>query len=124
MFTYFFEKCIMKLLSIAIYCSAILSPFTGYAAEKNAGKPVEVRITKKGFEPGSVTVGSDAPVTLKVTRETDQTCAKSITVPKLNIKKDLPLNEPVLVEVGKLKKGQELAFACGMNMMTGVIVAQ
>jgi plastocyanin domain-containing protein len=114
----------MRLLSIALYCSAILSPFAGFAAEKNTGKPVDVKITTKGFEPKSVMVGSDAPVTLKVTRETDQTCAKSITVPKLKIKKDLPLNEPVLVEVGKLKKGQELAFACGMNMMTGVIVAQ
>lgn len=114
----------MKLLTIAVYCSAILSPFASYAAEKNAGKAVEVKITNKGFEPKSVTVGSDAPVTLKVTRETDQTCAKSITVPKLTIKKDLPLNEPVLVEVGKLQKGQEIAFACGMNMMTGVIVAQ
>ncbi len=75
------EKSVMKLLTIAVYCSAILSPFASYAAEKNAGKAVEVKITNKGFEPKSVTVGSDAPVTLKVTRETDQTCAKSITVP-------------------------------------------
>jgi plastocyanin domain-containing protein len=124
MITYLPGTNIMRLLSTAFYCSAILSSFAGYAAEQNTGKPVEVKITNKGFEPGSVKVGSDAPVTLKVTRETDQTCAKSIMVPKLNIKKDLPLNEPVLVEVGKLKKGQELAFACGMNMMTGVIVAQ
>lgn len=91
---------------------------TTQAADAPKGQVIEVTVTEKGFEPSSVDVKSGEPVTLKVTRKTDSTCATEIQVPSKKIKKDLPLNETVMIDLGKVKKG-DLSFACGMNMIKG-----
>lgn len=81
---------------------------------------VELQVTEKGFEPSRVDVNPGIPVVLKITRKTDATCATQIKIPTMKIKKDLPLNKAVSIEVGKLEKG-EIRFACGMDMITGII---
>lgn len=81
---------------------------------------VELQVTEKGFEPGSVDVKPGVPVVLKVTRKTDSTCATQIKIQSKKIKKDLPLNKPVTITLGKLDKG-EIRFGCGMDMITGNI---
>jgi Cu+-exporting ATPase len=43
--------------------------------------------------------------------------------PSLNIKRALPLNEPVVIEFTPAKSG-DIAFACGMNMLHGTLVVQ
>ncbi len=98
----------------------------GFSYSKNLGrlkmtesaKTIELSVTEKGFEPSTVDVMPGTNVILKVTRKTDSTCAKQIQIPSMKIKKDLPLNETVSIEVGKLEKG-EIRFGCGMNMMEG-----
>jgi hypothetical protein len=79
---------------------------------------VELSVTDKGFQPGSVDVGPGQDLTLKITRKTDNTCARDIVIPSKKIKKELPLNKEVVVHVGKLEKG-EVRFGCGMNLMEG-----
>ena len=49
-------------------------------------------------------------------RTTDKACGTEVVFPSLNIKRVLPLKEPVLIECTPAKAG-ELAFACGMNML-------
>lgn len=44
-------------------------------------------------------------------------------VPSLNIKRALPLNEPVAIEFTPANTG-DVAFACGMNMLKGVVIIQ
>jgi plastocyanin domain-containing protein len=51
-----------------------------------------------------------------VTRTTDSTCAREIQIPSKKVQKDLPLNQVVTIELGKLKKG-DVPFGCAMNMM-------
>lgn len=79
---------------------------------------VDVLVTEKGFEPSTIIVKPGSNVTLNITRKTDVTCATQVVVPSKKIKKDLPLNKMVSVDVGTVKKG-EIAFGCGMNMMVG-----
>lgn len=79
---------------------------------------IELGVTEKGFEPSAVNVTPGTNVTLKVTRKTDSTCATQIQIPSKKIKKELPLNKAVSIEVGRLEKG-EIRFGCGMNMMEG-----
>lgn len=103
----------------------ILSLFLGMqplmAAPSNVkNQIVELQVTEKGFEPRTVDVNPGIPVVLKITRKTDSTCATAVKIPAKNLKKDLPLNKTVSVEVGKLEKG-EIRFACGMDMITGII---
>ena len=86
--------------------------------QKNEITNVEVSVTDKGFEPSTINVKPGASVILNITRKTDATCATQVQVPSKKIKKDLPLNQMVSVDIGKVKKG-EIAFGCGMNMMLG-----
>jgi plastocyanin domain-containing protein len=41
--------------------------------------------------------------------------------PSLNIRRSLPLNEPVVIEFTPNKSG-EIGFVCGMNMLRGTAV--
>ena len=47
----------------------------------------------------------------------------AIVFPSLNIRRPLPLNEPVVVELTPSSE-KEISFACGMNMLRGSVVVQ
>ncbi len=76
---------------------AVLAVAAGCAQQANqhAGGPArfELAVTDSGFTPNSITIPAGSPVTLVVTRKTDQTCAKEIVFPAQGIRKPLPLNE-------------------------------
>jgi plastocyanin domain-containing protein len=108
------------------YAMALLVGIIGlgapYAAHaKSNHQVIELQVTEKGFEPNQIDVKPGTDVTLKVTRKTDSTCATAISIPSLKVKKDLPLNKSVSVDLGKLDKG-EVRFACGMDMVSGHII--
>ncbi len=86
--------------------------------------PTCVVADEHGFTPSSLTlpkgaVGSKA--TLTFTRTSDETCARDIVFPDLSIKKPLPLNTPVLVEV-PTDAAKTLTFQCGMAMYKSSVV--
>jgi plastocyanin domain-containing protein len=56
-------------------------------------------------------------------RTTDKTCATEVVLPSLNIRRALPLNEPVVIEFTPKSSG-EIGFVCGMNMLRGTVVVQ
>jgi len=85
----------------------------------NAGR-YEMTVDGAGFHPSQLTLAVGVPATIVVTRTTDQTCAKEMVIPSLNLRKALPLNQPVEFAVTPSAKGQ-INFACGMNMLSGVI---
>jgi plastocyanin domain-containing protein len=91
---------------------------TTWAAEATKEEVINIEVTEDGFQPKSINVKPNVPVTLKIIRKTDSTCSTQITIPSMKIKKELPLNQPVIVAIGKLEKG-EIRFGCGMNMMDG-----
>lgn len=97
-----------------------LAPVMAVAAASAKAQVVELTVTERGFEPNSVNVKPGDSVTLKITRKTDATCATTINIPAKKIKKDLPLNQTVMVDLGVLTKG-EIRFACGMDMISGVL---
>ena len=80
-----------------------------------------IAVTDTGFAPASITVPAGKPVTLVVTRRTDQTCAKEIVFPDQGIRKPLPLNEAVEIALPASPKG-EMHYACGMDMLKGIVV--
>ena len=93
---------------------------TTAAAEVQSAK---IAVTEKGYEPDKVTLRAGVPARLSVVRMTDKTCGTEIVFPTLNIERALPLNEPVVIEFTPAKAG-DIAFACGMNMLKGVIVVR
>jgi hypothetical protein len=80
-------------------------------------------VNDQGFEPAKVTLRAGTPVRLTFIRTTDKTCGTEVVFPSLNIKRALPLNEPVVIEFMPAK-AEEIAFACGMNMLRGAVVVR
>ena len=83
----------------------------------------KVVVNEQAFEPAKVVLRAGVPALLTFIRTSDKTCATEIVFPSLKIRRTLPLNEPVLVEFTPGGTG-EIAFACGMDMLKGVIVVQ
>ncbi len=84
---------------------------------------VSVAVTDSGFVPASVTVPAGTPVTLVFTRKTDQTCAKEIVFAEQGIRKELPLDQAVEINLPASEK-HELNYTCGMSMISGKVVVQ
>ena len=84
---------------------------------------VNVAVTKDGFTPSSFTVHKNIPVRLTFIRKVEVTCATDVVIPDYDIKRELPLNEAVVVEFTPEKAGT-ISFACGMNMQRGKIVVR
>jgi RND family efflux transporter MFP subunit len=83
---------------------------------------VAVRVTERGFEPATIRVGRGQAMRLTFTRTTDATCAKEVVVPTLKLRRPLPLDTPVTVEL--TTQNQDIAFACGMDMLRGTLLVQ
>jgi plastocyanin domain-containing protein len=83
----------------------------------------KVVVSEQGYEPAKVTLRAGTPARITFVRTTDKTCGTEVVFPSLNIKRALPLNEPVEIEFTPAKAG-DIAFACGMNMLHGSVVVQ
>jgi plastocyanin domain-containing protein len=97
------------------------------AMGKPAGKSQEqvfaIEVTKDGFVPAEIKVKAGKPVKLVVTRKVERTCATEIVIKDQGINKPLPLNQPVEVAFTPSKAGK-LRYACGMDMIAGVILVE
>lgn len=87
---------------------------------KNGVRTVEMQVTEDGFVPSKIKANKGEKLRLLITRKTDHTCAKEIVIKEAGIDTKLPLDKTVTVVVTPKKSG-ELKYACGMDMITGVI---
>jgi RND family efflux transporter MFP subunit len=83
----------------------------------------KIVVNEQGFEPARVALRASTPARLTFIRTTDKTCATEVVFPSLDIKRALPLNEPVVIAFTPARAG-DIAFACGMNMLKGVVVVE
>jgi plastocyanin domain-containing protein len=121
---------VLAIAGLAVACSksenkSADKPAPADKAAPATGDRIAISVTDKGFEPENVTVPSGKPVTLVFTRKTDSTCAKEVVIPVegQKIEKMLPLNEAVAVEITFPKAGA-ITYACGMDMIKGVVSVQ
>jgi membrane fusion protein, heavy metal efflux system len=92
--------------------------------QTTGGQPTQqarVVVSTKGFEPDRVSFAAGVPARLTFVRSTDQTCGTEVVFPDLNIRRTLPLNQEVSVDF--VPPTGELAFACGMGMLQGRVIA-
>ena len=85
------------------------------AAPAKAGR-VTVQVTEKGFVPDVIPAQAGQPVTLAVTRKTDQTCARELVIAGKDGKTELPLDKEVEVTFTPKAPGK-VPFGCAMGMM-------
>ena len=115
----------MKLLALALPIALTTVAFADAPASKPLPR-IEVAVTTRGFNPDSIHVPANKPLTLVFTRKTEQTCTKSVVVTLdsgKTIERALPLDKPVEIAVTFPKAGT-LGYACSMNMAKGVIVVE
>jgi RND family efflux transporter MFP subunit len=95
------------------------------ASERAAANVQErkVLVTEKGYEPAKVTLRAGTPARITFVRTTDKTCGTEVVFPSLDIRRPLPLNQPVVVDFTPRAAG-ELTFVCGMNMLRGTVVVE
>ena len=83
-------------------------------------KEVHVDVTEAGFVPNAVTIKKGDAAVLVITRRTTKTCATEAIFTETGQKYDLPLNQPVRVDLTGVSPGT-VHYACGMNMETGTV---
>jgi plastocyanin domain-containing protein len=102
----------------SIYAAVVATVLGAPAAKPRV---VNITVSGDGFSPAEVRVAKDEPTTLLFKRTTDSTCAKEVAFPDLGLKKALPLNESVPVEV-PVTTARTLTFQCGMGMFKSAVV--
>jgi plastocyanin domain-containing protein len=106
--------------TIALLVAAALALAACGGGAPRPGEPVKITVTRNGYEPWRVQARKGVPLTLVVTRTTDETCATEVVLPEYGIDRKLPLNEPVTITFTPDRTG-ELRYACAMKMFQGVI---
>ncbi len=95
----------------------------GLRQSAGGAQTARVTVSDQGFEPETLTLRAAVPARITFLRTSDKTCATEVVFPSLNLKRALPLNQPVTVDFTPPQSG-EIAFACGMNMLRGTVVVQ
>jgi plastocyanin domain-containing protein len=107
--------------------AAVASP-AGTSAQPAAAPPsdgvrrVAIEANKDGYTPAKIPGKPGEKLMLVFTRTFEAECIAKLKAPDGQLV-DLPMNKPVEVAVTVPQTG-EVAFACGMDMFHGVVVAQ
>ena len=109
---------------LCVFLLAIsLTAGTASSVAKPRLQRAKIEIGPKGFQPTNIKLRRGVLARVTFVRTTDATCAKEIVLPDFNIRRALPLNQPVVITFTPTKRGP-LTFACGMNMMRGQLIVQ
>jgi plastocyanin domain-containing protein len=88
-----------------------------------AVQKVTVALTDKGYEPTNLKLRRGVAAQVTFIRKVSATCGTQIVIADYDIKRALPLNEPVLVGFMPRKSGT-FVFTCGMGMLRGSLIVQ
>lgn len=113
-------------LSFALSILALTAACGGEsgAAPPSDGRPeIAIAVDADGYHPAEASAPAGQPVRLLFTRTTDDGCGQQLVFPDLDIRRDLPLAQPVAVDVTMPADGR-IAFTCGMAMYQGAVVAR
>ena len=111
----------MKRMLFSIFLIGLIGP-TG-ACNKPTVDAFLVTVDDQGYHPDTLYAPPGKPTQITFKRTSEFGCGEHLVFPELKIKKAMPLNTPVLVDLTMPAKGS-IAFTCGMAMYKGQIVAR
>ncbi len=76
-----------------------------------------------GYKPSKIQLKKGQKTTLSFLRTDSNSCLEDVVLPDFKIKKFLPLNKEVSIEIKPEKTG-EFEISCGMNMFHGKIIVK
>ncbi|OGZ70741.1 MAG: hypothetical protein A3F47_00475 [Candidatus Staskawiczbacteria bacterium RIFCSPHIGHO2_12_FULL_38_11] len=91
-------------------------------------KEIEVKdevdiIVEGGYSPNVISIKKGKTTKINFIRKDSNSCLEEVVLGDFKIKKHLPLNQKVTVEITPQKSG-EFGYACGMNMYHGKIIVK
>ena len=114
---------LLQLRAWFLLIGAVMSVAAIRADAKPRVQTARIEINTGGYRPASVRLRRGVPARVTFVRTTDATCAKEIVLTDFNIRRALPLNQPVVVSFTPKKSGA-FTFVCGLNMMSGKLTVQ
>ena len=114
---------VVSLLVLAAALAGCQGRSSQQAGNQAGPREVKLTLSDQGYQPALAEVPRGVPLTLVVTRTTDQTCATRFVIPSLDRKYDLPLNQGVRIELPQ-GVSDTLSYTCPMNMIGGTIAAK
>lgn len=76
-----------------------------------------------GYQPQNIVLPNKRKTVLKFLRKDESSCLEEVLIPDFNIRKFLPLNQTVSIELTPQVTGN-FPFSCGMNMFHGKIMVK
>lgn len=95
-------------------------PIAHAQAERTA-REITIVVEHGAYHPSRIALQAGERVRLRFLRKEHSPCTREVVFPKLDIKRELPPNVPVLIDLPPLAKGS-YAFHCAMNMVRGELV--
>jgi plastocyanin domain-containing protein len=109
-------------LLLALFASPTLSHAEPAKPPSTESAPREIEIIVQGaYKPSRIEVHEGERVRLKFVRKDYGSCTREVVFPQLDIRRELPTNKPVLIDLPALAPG-EYTFQCGMSMIKGTLV--
>lgn len=76
-----------------------------------------------GYSPDTISIPKGETTKINFFRKDPSSCLEEVVLSDFKIKKFLPLNKEITIEVTPQKEG-EYKFSCGMNMFHGKIIVK
>lgn len=80
-------------------------------------------IVEGGYSPDTILIPKGKTAKISFLRRDPSSCLEEVVLGDFKIRKYLPLNKKVIIEVKPEKEGK-YPFACGMNMFHGKIIVE
>jgi plastocyanin domain-containing protein len=87
------------------------------------GRPTFNVTVTDHYAPAEISAEPNQPIRLVFTRTSDEGCGQQLVFPDLDIRRDLPLNERVAVDLTVPESGR-VDFTCGMGHYEGSVVVR
>ena len=112
-------------------CSLLFTAATAFEAQaqtkRKPAKPktqsATVEVNQNGYQPASLKLKKGVPARITFIRRERSGCATEVVFPDYGIRRELPLNQSVVISFTPSKTG-DFTFACGMNMVRGRLIVQ
>lgn len=87
-----------------------------------AGEEIDITV-EGGYTPEIISIPKGRVTKLHFLRKDPSSCLEEVVLPDFRVRKTLPLNEKVTIELMP-KQGGQFVYSCGMDMYHGKIIVR
>lgn len=111
------QQWLLALAALLVMSAAAFGQTTKHAKVQK----MTIKLTESGYTPSEFRLRRGTRAHVTFIRTTDETCGQVLVIPAYGVRRDLPLNQPVMVRLLPRRTGT-FNFTCGMDMLRGQII--